>query len=112
MCRVALKNAHLLLQFESASDGTCPTQWQASTFPEHIRNKITVIHDGIETERLRPDPQAAITLNSDVTLTQADEVVTYVARSLEPIRGFHVFMRSIKGILSERPNSHILILGK
>ena len=112
MCRVALKNAHLLLQFESARDGTCPTQWQASTFPEHIRNKITVIHDGIETNRLRPDPQAAITLNSDVTLTQADEVVTYVARSLEPIRGFHVFMRSIKGILSERPNSHILILGK
>lgn len=111
-CRVSLKNAHHLLQFESASEGICPTLWQASTFPKYIQEKLTIIHDGIDTEKLRPETQATVTIGNDLTLTQEDEVVTYVARSLEPARGFHVFMRSLHTILTARPQAHILIVGK
>ena len=31
----------------------------------------------------------------DLTLTRSDEVITYVARNLEPYRGFHILMRSL-----------------
>jgi glycosyltransferase involved in cell wall biosynthesis len=46
-----------------------------------------------------------------VTLSAGDEVVTYVARNLEPYRGFHVFMRALPGLLRARPRARVLIVG-
>jgi hypothetical protein len=37
--------------------------------------------------------------------------VTYVARNLEPVRGFHVFMRALPDILDARPEARALIVG-
>jgi hypothetical protein len=50
VCRLRLKNLNNLLHFEVADAGISPTHWQASTFPESFRKKITVVHDGIDTE--------------------------------------------------------------
>ena len=44
-------------------------------------------------------------------MSRRDEVVTFVARNLEPLRGYHVFMRALPTILRERPNAEILIIG-
>lgn len=110
--RVTLKNANMLLQFQQADAGISPTHWQASTFPQHIRDKITVIHDGIDTEALKPNPEVRFTLDSGRVLTRADEVVTFVNRALEPMRGFHIFMRSLPRLLAAKPNAQVLIVGK
>jgi glycosyltransferase involved in cell wall biosynthesis len=40
-----------------------------------------------------------------------DEVVTYVARNLEPYRGFRTFMRSLPAILEQRSKAHVLVVG-
>ena len=110
--RVTLKNANMLLQFQQADAGISPTHWQASTFPQHIRDKITVIHDGIDTEVLQPNPEVQFTLDSGKVLTRDDEVITFVNRALEPYRGFHTFMRSLPKLLAARPNAQVLIVGK
>ena len=110
--RVTLKNANILLQFQQADAGISPTHWQASTFPEHISKKISVIHDGIDTEVLSPNPDVQFALDTGKVLTKKDEVITFVNRALEPYRGFHVFMRSLPTLLKERPNAEVLIIGK
>lgn len=110
--RVILKNANILLQFQQADAGLSPTHWQASTFPTHIRDKITVIHDGVDTDVLKPNSHAQFTLDSGKVLTRDDEVITFVNRALEPYRGFHVFMRSLPTLLTERSSAQILIVGK
>lgn len=110
--RVTLKNANILLQFQQADAGISPTHWQASTFPKHISKKISVIHDGINTEVLKPNPDVQFTLDSSKVLTRKDEVITFVNRALEPYRGFHVFMRSLPTLLKGRPNAEVLIVGK
>ena len=110
--RVTLKNANMLLQFQQADAGISPTHWQASTFPPHIQEKITVVHDGIDTEALSPNPEVQCALDSGRVLTRKDEVITFVNRALEPYRGFHVFMRSLPTLLKERPNAEVLIVGK
>jgi glycosyltransferase involved in cell wall biosynthesis len=110
-CRMRMKNINNLLHFDAAASGLSPTHWQASTFPEPFREKISVIHDGINTEVLAPNPNISLTLNSTLTLTLADEVITFVNRNLEPYRGYHIFMRALPALLKQRPKARILIVG-
>lgn len=109
--RVTLKNSHLLLNFQHADKGLSPTHFQADTFPAHLRDKITVIHDGIDTQILKPCPDAKFDLDNGDELTCHDEIITFVSRALEPYRGFHIFMRALPRLLSERPNAVVLIVG-
>lgn len=110
-CRVELKNLNNLFQFEMADAGISPTHWQASTFPERIQSKTSVIHDGIDTDTLRPNTEASLTLNGTIVLTKDDEVITFVNRNLEPARGYHIFMRALPELLRRRPNARVLLVG-
>jgi glycosyltransferase involved in cell wall biosynthesis len=71
-----------------------------------------VIHDGIDTDRFAPDPGASIKLQqAQVELKHGDEVVTFVARQLEPYRGYHIFMRSLARLQRLRPKARVVIVG-
>jgi len=111
VCRLRLKNLNNLLHFDVVDAGISPTHWQASTFPEPFRSKITVVHDGIDTEAVAPNPNVSLTLNGDIKLTRADEVITFVNRNLEPYRGYHIFMRALPELLKRRPQARVLIVG-
>jgi glycosyltransferase involved in cell wall biosynthesis len=110
-CRLRLKNLNNLLHFEVADAGISPTHWQASTFPQPFRDQITVVHDGIDTQALAPNPHARLTLNGNLKLTRHDEIITFVNRNLEPYRGYHSFMRALPEILQRRPKARVLIVG-
>jgi glycosyltransferase involved in cell wall biosynthesis len=114
-CRILLKNINNLLHFEIADAGISPTKWQASTFPDRFKNKITTIHDGIDTEIVCPNTSAFLTINtegqSNIKLTSRDEIITFVNRNLEPYRGYHIFMRMLPKLLKRRPNARVLIVG-
>lgn len=113
--RIRLKNTNTLIQLSTFDAGISPTYWQASTFPEMFRNKISVIHDGIDSSVLQPNPSAALTLKANsgelLTLSQKDEIITFVNRNLEPYRGYHIFMRSLPGLLKQRPRARVLLVG-
>jgi glycosyltransferase involved in cell wall biosynthesis len=77
-----------------------------------MRARMTTLHEGIDCALVRPDRRAWLRLwRQDLILTQADEIITFVARNLEPYRGFHVFMRALPTILRRRPRAHVLIVG-
>ena len=44
-------------------------------------------------------------------MTKADEIVTFASRNLEPVRGYHVFLRALPAILRARPNAQVVIAG-
>jgi glycosyltransferase involved in cell wall biosynthesis len=111
VCRLRLKNLNNLLHFEIADGAISPTRWQASTFPEPFRSRIRVIHDGIDTAAVTPEPGVRIALRDGGALTRADEIVTFVNRNLEPYRGYHVFMRALPELLASRPRARVLIVG-
>lgn len=110
--RVRTKNLGNLLALDAVDLGQCPTEWQKSLYPALYQPKLKVIHEGIDTELVAPNPNAQFKIpGTDVVLSADDDVVTYVARNLEPYRGFPSFMRSLPSILASRPNAHILIVG-
>jgi glycosyltransferase involved in cell wall biosynthesis len=112
--RLRVKNANNLLHFEVADAGLAPTQWQASTFPEPFRSRITVAHDGIDTKLVCPREDVSLVLQSrgrKMDISRSDEVITFVSRNLEPYRGYHIFMRALPTLLAARPNARVLIVG-
>ena len=118
-CKVRVKNATQMLGFDYADAGVSPTAWQKSRYPADWQPRIVQIHDGIDTAQVVPSAAAAVVVKhaaaeggaTEVQLTRADEVLTYVARNLEPYRGFHSFMRAVPRILELRPRAHILVVG-
>lgn len=114
-CRVRLMNVNASVQMEMADAGLSPTRWQADTYPEPLRSRISVAHDGIDTDALCPDPTASFTLTladgRTLRLDRGDEVVSFVNRNLEPYRGYHVFMRALPELLARRPRAQVVLVG-
>lgn len=108
--RIRMKNLNNLIHLPLLDAGISPTAFQADTFPPAFRERISVIHDGIDTVAVRPDPAVRFELGNTV-LTRDDEVITFVNRNLEPYRGYHVFMRALPRLLRERPRAQVLIVG-
>lgn len=107
-----LKSALNLMSLDAMDWGIAPTHWQRSTIPATFHSKITVIHEGIDTAVFRPDPSASMRLGRNNHLVRAgDEVVSFVSRTLDPYRGFHIFMRALPDVLRQRPQSIALIVG-
>lgn len=109
--RIVLRNAASLLSLVDATLAITPTHWQRSVFPPEFHPKIHVVHDGLDTARLvRPANPLPVEVAGH-RFVPGQEIVTYVARNLEPYRGFHVFMRALPSILRQRPDARICIVG-
>ena len=123
-CRFKIKNAYNHLQDWDLT--LSPTNWQASTYPNEFQQNMTVIFDGIDTSTLLPDPNARMEVkvkgeasnDNDKAQTkkailtkQNSELITFVTRNLEPLRGYHIFMRALPELLKRRPNARIILVG-
>lgn len=109
--RERFRNAPILADLVSCDMALVPTRYQAKQFPEIFQEKIRVLHDGIDTNVYTPRTGEAMTLDG-VDLGPGDEIVTYVARGMEPYRGFPAFMRALETLQKERPQMKAVILGE
>jgi glycosyltransferase involved in cell wall biosynthesis len=109
-CRVRTRNAAILVELAQCDWGLCPTDFQRSQFPAAFRDKMTLLHDGIDTDLFSPRPGTPMALPG-LDLSQAPEIVTYATRGMEPYRGFPQFMRAAALLLERRPNLHIVVGG-
>ena len=111
--RIRIKNAPILLDLASCDRGLSPTAWQRSQFPQEFQGKIKVHHDGIDTNYFKPAPDSKLFIpRINLDLTEAEEIVTYVARGMEPYRGFPQLIETISILQKKRPQCHFVIVGK
>jgi glycosyltransferase involved in cell wall biosynthesis len=111
-CCIRLRNTTQLLSLESADVGISPTHWQRAQYPAMVQDRISVIHDGVNTDIVCPGRVEDFQLPcGGGTLQSGDEVITYVARNLEPYRGIHNFLRALPDVLEARPRAQVLIVG-
>jgi glycosyltransferase involved in cell wall biosynthesis len=108
--RIRAKNSPILLDLVSCDQGISPTQWQRSQFPAELQSKLNVLHDGVDTDYFAPKPGAKLVL-PNLDLSGVDEIVTHVARGMEPYRGFPQFMRAVALLQKRRPHCHVVVVG-
>lgn len=112
--RVRLKNTINLVSATNPGWGQTPTLFQHSTYPDWAQKKITILREGVDLERCAPSP-SIFKENlemEDFIVEPKDKLVTYVARGLEPYRGFHIFMRALPKLLKERPDVKVVLVGR
>ncbi|MBW4562279.1 MAG: glycosyltransferase [Mojavia pulchra JT2-VF2] len=111
--RIRIKNAPILQDLYSCDRGLSPTYWQRQQFPLEYHNKITVLHDGVDTNFFCPKPGAKLVLPSiNLDLSHVEELVTYATRGMEPYRGFPQFIEAVALLQQKRPNCHVVIVGE
>lgn len=113
LVRVRMKNTPILQDLAAMDWGQSPTYFQRSQFPDLFHDRISVLHDGVDTRFFSPieNPRDVKVKIGDVTLSGEDEVITYVARGMEPYRGFPQFIEAVAELQKQRPNLHVVMLG-
>jgi glycosyltransferase involved in cell wall biosynthesis len=105
------QNFVALAAIADSDAAVAPTLFQRDTFPAHLRGRFHVIHEGVDLERVAPYPNRHVQVRPGLMLRKGDPVVTYVSRSLEPLRGFRTVMRALPELLSRHPSAQVLIVG-
>jgi glycosyltransferase involved in cell wall biosynthesis len=108
--RSRARNAMILLDLEYCAAGYSPTEYQASLMPAAYRDKLRVLHDGIDTQFWRRRPSAERSIGK-YKFAPETRLVTYVSRGFESMRGFDIFMRAAKKIYTADPRVVFLIVG-
>lgn len=111
--RIRARNAVNHLALAGPGWGQTPTEFQLSTYPAPARPRILLVREGVDLEACRPDPGArgARFEAPGLALDPGARLVTFVSRSLEPYRGFHVMMRALPQLLGARPDLHVAVVG-
>jgi glycosyltransferase involved in cell wall biosynthesis len=109
--RVRTLNMVQLVSLEAANWGVSPTLWQRSSYPSMITDRISVVHEGVDSAFSTPDGPTDFSLADGRVLRRGDEVISFVARNLEPYRGFDIFMRALPQILARRRSAQAVIVG-
>ena len=109
--RIRTRNAAILLDLAACNWGLVPTAYQASRFPELLRRKLTVQHDGVDTDYFAPHRGRRLEL-PDLDLSHVEELVTYVSRGMEPYRGFPQAMAAFAEVQKRRPRAHVVVVGE
>lgn len=119
--KLLARNAPINMSYLTCDKIISPTKFQKSTAPSWFRSKINVIHDGIDTDIIKPGPDDCfidINYQADadqkskkIKLTKKDKIITFVNRNLEPYRGYHSFMRALPKIQNKHPDAFILVIG-
>ena len=114
--RNRLRNAALWADFSTASRALCPTRFQAAQFPAWMRDRLTVMHDGVDTDLHSPGEGPGKGGDRAILARWGfppdAEVLTSITRGMEPHRGFPETMRAIALLQKRRPRLHALIGGE
>lgn len=110
--KIRMKTANQLMHLAASDWCVTPTEFQRNTFPLAWRNRISVIHDGIDTVKACPAKKPKSIILTDGTKLKPDmKIVTFVNRSLEPYRGCHTMIRSIPYLQKIVPDCRLVIVG-
>jgi glycosyltransferase involved in cell wall biosynthesis len=111
---VRVKNAVNYLALNLGGHGQTPTRFQLETYPHWAQPKITLLPEGADLAVTTPDPaiRRKPFVIGDVRIPARRKVLTYVARDLEPYRGFHTFMRALPRLFRERADLEVIVIGQ
>ena len=110
LIRARAHNALVLHDLHACAAAYSPTQWQRGLYPEAYQAKIATVFDGID-RAFWYRRQVPRRIGNRPPLPAGTRVVTYVARGLEALRGFDIFMKVTRRISAAHPDVVFVVIG-
>ncbi len=111
--RIRAKNAINLLALNLGGHGQTPTKWQLGAYPPWARAQINLVPEGVNLKVCKPNAKVRREplVVGNATIAPGEKLITYVARELEPYRGFHIIMRALPHLLRARKDLRAVLVG-
>lgn len=103
-------NAVDLLDLENGVTHWVPTRWQADLYPPEYRSSFLILHDGVDSFRFQRRSATPRKIGDRVVPDDA-RVVSFVARSLDRVRGFDRFARLADKLAAVDPRLLFVVAG-
>ncbi len=104
-----------LLDLEQAALGWAPTSWQRGLYPAEYRDSLFVLHDGVDTHRFAPPARnshsARVRSIAGRVIPVSTRVVSFVARSLDRVRGLDRFLTLANALMRSDPDVLCVVVG-
>ena len=103
-------NAVNLLDLENGVVPWSPTTWQRDLFPAEYRDDFIVLHDGVDARRFQPRSSKPGTI-AGRPLPEGTRVISFIARSVDRLRGFDRFLRLANDLMRDRSDLVAIVAG-
>ena len=109
--KTRMLNATSILGLESLDVSVTPTHWQRSVFPAIHQRNMHVIHEGIDTHVCQPKKPNGLTVPG-CSLPLGTKIVSYIARAMEPARGFFSYMAAVEKLCKLDSELQFVVVGR
>ena len=104
-----------LLDLEQAALAWTPTSWQRGLYPREYHEQFLVLHDGVDAPRSESAAhrrgQSQTRSIAGRTIPSSTRVVSFVARSLDRVRGFDRFLELAQVLIRSNPDVLCVVVG-
>ena len=85
---------------------------QLLSFPPELQQRLTLLPEGVDLERIQPDPNACLELPEQALEFRADQpLVTFISRDLEPLRGLRQLLKAWPRVSQALPEAQLVLAG-
>jgi glycosyltransferase involved in cell wall biosynthesis len=91
--------------------GLCASRFQRDSHPAWLHPRLRVIHEGVDLEACCPDPLARLRLPGGLSLGPESMVLSFAARSLEPLRGLDRLLAVLPALQRRLPALQVVLAG-
>ena len=105
------KNAAILAAMNDADFAVAPTRWQASRFPPYLQSKLRIVHEGINTELVKPNPAATYRVPGANFTFKAAMKSSHSSIAISSPTAAITSLCARCRRFSARPSAHVVIVG-
>ena len=85
---------------------------QLLSFPPELQQRLTLLPEGVDLERIKPDPNACLELPEQALEFRAGQpLVTFISRDLEPLRGLRQLLKAWPRVSQTLPEAQLVLVG-
>ena len=85
---------------------------QLLSFPKSLQQRLTLLPEGVDLKRIKPDPSACLAIPElELEFKAGQPLVTFISRDLEPLRGLRQLLQAWPMVSQKIPEAQLVLVG-
>ena len=95
-----------------SSAAVVASRCQLLSFPKSLQQRLTLLPEGVDLQRIKPDPSACLAIpERGLEFRAGQPLVTFISRDLEPLRGLGQLLKAWPIVSQTLPEAQLLLVG-